>query len=93
MNKFIGFSLIRLNKAVGLSHDITTHSEYDVTIHNVFGKAINQVMKIHKIDADWCKLRMLTNEKWAVLKNGMCYSISEEEYMNYLDRIRTIYEQ
>lgn len=76
---FRSYRLIRLNKAIGVSEDITTHSDYDITTYDNFGKRTDEVVKLGEIDREWCKLRM-TGDRFAKLDGGRCQPISEEEF-------------
>jgi len=77
--KFRSYRLIRLNKAIGQSDDISTHSDYDVTIYDNFGRGSDVVMKLSEIDKDWCELRM-RGDRFAKLDGGRCGPITEEEF-------------
>jgi hypothetical protein len=76
---FRSYKLIRLNKAIGISSDITTHSDYDVTIYDNFGRATDTVIKLGEIDREWCELRM-TGDRFGKLDGGRCMPISEQEF-------------
>ena len=78
MAKFRGYSLIRLNKAVG-NEDVSTKTDYEVTIHNSVGTVTNQVLKLSQIEREWCKLRM-KGDRFAMMLGGVVTPISEEEY-------------
>jgi hypothetical protein len=76
---FRSYRLIRLNKAIGQSNDISTHSDYDITTYDNFGKRNDEVVKLNVIDRDWCELRM-NGDRFAKLDGGRCMPITEEEF-------------
>jgi hypothetical protein len=76
---FRGFTLIKLNKAVGISSDAETKCDYEVTVVDVLGRVHVKVMKLSQIERDFCKLRM-SGDRCAKLAGGVVEIISEEEF-------------
>lgn len=75
---FKGYTLIRLNKAVG-NTNVETMCDYDVTIIDVLGRRQDKVLNLSKIERDFGKLRM-NGDRYAKLLSGDVMLISEQEF-------------
>ncbi len=75
---FKGYTLIKLNKAVG-NPNVETICDYDVTIVDVLGRKQDKVVKLNQIERDFGKLRMNGN-RCAKLAGGEVTVISEQEF-------------
>lgn len=85
--KFLGFALLELNKATGIS-DAETARTYDITEYTKFGQVKKSNAKLNSIETNWGKLRMRSH-RHAVMHGSEVTLISEEEFNDYLNRWNT----
>jgi hypothetical protein len=78
MNKFLGYTLVGLVKAVNKSNSEISHA-YEVRVQNVIGRQETKIAQIQEVDRDYGRLRMKESQ-FAKISNGYCQFITEEEF-------------